>query len=130
MPAAALLSITGVVSASPVTATLNAPSLNDNLNLGMSKSYPIETAGRPPVAGTDMAPFVLPLQGMTKARFLALRVMSGSLKVKVSTPNGGADQVLPASDLFVIHNPNSGDELTAIKLIGTADIEYILAGEP
>lgn len=41
----------------------------------------------------------------------------------------GTDQALKVSDLFLWHSPNPGDELTAIKLVGTGDCEYFLAGD-
>jgi hypothetical protein len=122
---------TGSVSATPTAGSgfSGVPSLQDILNTSFSATYQVRKGAAPSVVGaTDLLPFVLPFETITKARMFALRVASGSLKMLL-TSAAGADQLLRVSSLFMWHAPNPGDELTAIKLVGTADIEYILCGD-
>lgn len=111
---------------SPITSwSAAAPSLQPTLDLGLKRTYPEHQEGHLSLeAATDYA---LPLGTVAAVRFLALRVISGTLQVKV-TSAVGTDQSFRLSDLLVLSTPATGDELTAIKLTGTADVEYIAAG--
>lgn len=118
----------GSVSGQPAIVP-NGPSLADNLNTSFSATYAASKSSRLAVVGaTDIAPLVLSLDSITKVRFFALRVLNGpSIKVKL-TSAAGADQA-QSGVFFLWHSPNSGDEITAIKLVGTADIELMIAGD-
>jgi len=129
MAQAAKVDVVGACTVSPaniITSTTQAaPSLTPVLNLGSSRSYPNHREGSTPlVNATD---FLL-AAGITAVRFLALRVIGGgSLLVKL-TSAAGTDQAFRVSDLLIIGAPNTGDEITAIKLTGSGDVEYIVAG--
>lgn len=87
------------------------------------------------VAALDIATpspgwLVLPLEGIGKVRLLAIRSLDGaSVKLRATSVNGGADQVLPISGLVVQVQPGVGDEYTALSLQGAGRVEYLLAGE-
>lgn len=83
------------------------------------------------VASPGPAWQALPLEGVAKVRLLAVRSLDGaSLLLRVTSTNGGADQVLPVSGLAILQQPGVGDEFTAVALQGTGRVEYLLAGEP
>ncbi len=77
---------------------------------------------------TDQDPFVIPFEGIDKVRLLVLRT-SVPVKLLVTTTDGGADQAIPVSDLFVLHNPASGGEMTQLKVVGRANLSYLIAGD-
>jgi hypothetical protein len=123
------LIVTGAVQASPFASLSGGQSLQDFLTFNIRKSYTGRSADVTSVVGaTDLAPYVLPLGTITKVRFLAIHVLSGALKAKLTTPSE-TDQVVRFGDWLVIHAPNPGEELTSIKLVGTADLEHFLSGD-
>jgi hypothetical protein len=124
-----LISHTGSINGSPAQSSQISPSLQEILNTSFSATYGSSKGSRPSIIGaTDLAPFVIPLETIVKVRLMAFRVRGGSLKFKF-TSAAGADQALLISDFFLWHAPNAGDEVTAIKAVGTADLEYILSGD-
>jgi hypothetical protein len=80
------------------------------------------------VGATSGSPFILALETIVKVRMLAFRVRGGSLEIRITSAKG-TDQAFACSDIFVWHAPFAGDELTAIKCIGTADLEYVISGD-
>ena len=80
------------------------------------------------VGATDGSPFVVEFEDITSVRYFLLRVSSGTIKVRL-TSAVAALQEFNVSDKFEIHNPVAGDEFTAIALVGTACVEYMLAGD-
>ena len=119
----------GAVSGQPI-AVPGGPSLADTLNTSFQGTYSASKSSRlSVVAATDIAPYTVTLDSVSKARFLGLRVINGaSIKVLLTSPSG-TDQTIKVSSLLLWHSPNSGDEITAIKLVGTADIEILIAGD-
>ena len=119
----------GSVTGQP-TPVPGGPSLADMLNTSFSGTYSASKATRLSVVGaTDLAPFAVAFDSVTKARFVGMRVINGSsIKVLLTSPSG-TDQAVKVSSMFLWHSPNSGDEITAIKLVGTADIELLIAGD-
>lgn len=81
-----------------------------------------------PIASSDEAPFVPALGAVTAVRAIAIRSVDGASIVVKLTSAKGTDQEIPVSDLLVIQAKNVGDEYTAIKIVGTATVEYLLAG--
>lgn len=82
------------------------------------------------VSATDLAPLALPLEGVSKVRVLAVRSLDGtSLKLRLTSTNGGAAQVVMVSHIVVMHLPGVGDEVTAMSLSGTGRVDYLVAGE-
>lgn len=118
----------GLVNGTPAVVGSIVPSLQDSLNTTFQGTYQASTAKRLTVMGTDQAPVAVALDSVAKARFVGLRVVNGSLKMLLTTPSG-SDQAVRVSGLFLWHSPNAGDEITAIKLVGTADIELLIAGD-
>jgi hypothetical protein len=87
-----------------------------------------KTAAPSIINATSLSPYVIPLETISRIRLFGMRVRGQSIKVLV-TSAAGADQAFNVSDLLLLHCPNQGDELTAIKLVGTADITYVIAGD-
>jgi hypothetical protein len=122
------LAIAGALSATPSLPT-SAESFEDDFDLSLLAQYPNVDGGDASVASTDSVPFVLDPQGVTAIRLLALRSLDGvSLKAKVTTALG-VDQVLPFSDLLVLHAPGAAPPFTAVKIVGTGRVEWLAAGD-
>lgn len=118
----------GALSASPSTGAAAASTLNEVINTTFLATYSARKSGSISVAGaTDAVPFVLALETIVKVRLLVLKV-STSMVAKVTSAKG-ADQAIPNSSLLLLHIPAAGDELTAIKFVGTFDLEYVIAGD-
>lgn len=115
-----------------VSAPASSPSsLLDRLITSFEFTYQVARTGHPTIIGaTDMAPFVIGFEGMTAVRVFGLRVNSGDLKVLVTSASG-TDQALNVGGQGVLlwSSPYSGDQLTAIKMVGTADVDYLIAGD-
>jgi len=119
----------GAVTGQPL-AVPGGPSLSDMMNTSFSNTYSASQASRlSVVAATDSVPFVVAFGSVTKVRFLGIRVINGSSIKALLTSPSGTDQALKTSSMLLWHSPNSGDEITAIKLVGTADIELLIAGD-
>ena len=120
----------GAVTRQPVSSFPGGPSLSDMLNTSFQGTYGATKASPLSIVGaTDLLPFIVSLDSIVKARFLGIRVLNGpSIKVLLTSPSG-TDQAIKVSSLLLWHSPNSGDEITAIKLVGTADIEILIAGD-
>lgn len=123
--------VDGALRAGPVVPQPGGPSLQDVASLAVRASYGSTKTARPSIINaTLLAPYVVPLDTITKVRLLFVRVVTGnSIKLLLTTPNGGADQVVPVSDQILIHVPNPGDEITAVKVVGSADLNVFLAGD-
>lgn len=78
------------------------------------------------------APLVLPLENITNVRVGAFQAIGGSCTLML-TSAAGSNQAIPLSDsgIFIFHNPNVGDEFTAIKIIGAGPltVSYFIAGD-
>lgn len=87
---------------------------------------------RPSVVGaTDGAPFLFAFETITRVRAFAVKARGGGGKLKLTSALGTL-QILPlGSDAMLLwFDPTPGDELTAIAFVGTADLEYVIAGDP
>ncbi|TAK93712.1 hypothetical protein EPO05_06985 [Patescibacteria group bacterium] len=120
------------MAANPLTtSTATFPSISDGLNLAVSQTRNEgkatgQTINSPSPAFQDM----LAGNPMSAVRFLAIRVSGGTLILRVSSPiAGGANQLIPISDLFLISNPLVGSEFTAVGLQGSGSIEMVIAGD-
>lgn len=67
--------------------------------------------------------------GISVARFVLLRACAGALQVRMTT-TAGSDQVFDLTDLHVLANPIAGYGVTALAVRGTADLEYLITGDP
>lgn len=120
---------TGSLNGSPAVGGQNVPSLNEIINTTFSGTYGASKSARLSIVGaTDISPYTLSLDTMTKARCLVVATRSQTVKVLL-TSAVGTDQKLDISGLFLWHSPNAGDEITAIKFVGTADLEVFVAGD-
>jgi hypothetical protein len=100
------------------------------LNTSFQGTYSASKSSRLSVVGaTDLSPYVFPMDSVAKARAIGMRVINGaSIKALLTSPVG-TDQAISTGSLLLWHSPNPGDEITAIKLVGTADIEILIAGD-
>lgn len=121
------VTVSGAVVAGPANASPTAPSLQDMLNVSTSRTYGYKS-GQSTTINAPSTPFAVNLGAITKVRFLALRTIGASMQVLLTSALG-TDQAFKVSDLMVWSAPNEGDQITAIKLIGVADVEYLLAGD-
>ena len=130
MSQAATISHAGAVTGSPTNSPCG-PTLSDTLRTDFQGTYGASKSSRLAINGaTLLVPYTVAMDSVAKARFLGLRVVNGaSIQVLLTTP-AGTDQAINVSSLLLWHSPNSGDEITAIKLVGTADIELMIAGDP
>lgn len=118
--------VVGTVNAGPSNAA-GTTNLSSYVDLGIEKVYPSVASSNATIASSDGSPFVV--AGFTAIRVIAFRSVDGAaFKLKLTSAPGGADQVIPCDDLFVLHVPLAGDEITALKVVGTGRIEYFLAG--
>lgn len=127
MAVPATITHNGALSGSPGSGSVL--SIQEIANTSFTATYGGSKSARISVIGaTDGAPYVVPFETLTKVRALLVRARGSTIKVRV-TSAVGTDQSINVSELFLWHAPNSGDELTAIKFVGTADLEYFLAGD-
>lgn len=103
-------------------------SLVDALQLAVLRSYGASKSARPTINSTDGSPYEIPLDGMTKVRFLAI-VTGVPMKLLLTTP-AGTNQAIPFAGTFVLDTPNVGQEITAAKLVGAGGVQYLVAGDP
>ena len=120
----------GAVTRQPVSSFPGGPSLSDMLNTSFQGTYGATKSSALSIVGATLgSPFLLDMDSVVKARFLGIRVLNGpSIQLLITSPSG-TDQSIKTSSLLLWHSPNSGDEITAIKLVGTADIEILIAGD-
>lgn len=123
------LDVLGAVQVNPAipvtSVTAAAPSFFAGMNLGLRRTFAEHQEGGLKLSAAVDTP--LPFGTVAAAAFLALRVTSGSVLLKITTP-AGTDQTVRVSDLLLLSVPTAGDEITGITITGTAEIEYILAG--
>lgn len=122
---------TGTISGSPPAGSLaGTQSLQEIMNTNFFATFASAKSARPSIVGATFAgtPFVFQFETIVKVRMLALRVLSGSLKLRVTSP-AGAQQIIPVSGFIMLYNPAAGAEFTVIDAEGTADIEYVLGGD-
>lgn len=128
MAQSAQVKVTGVATASPATSSNYSCTLQALLPLDVCAVYQASKGMELSIDAIDAAPFTLPFEGITKGRFLGIRLRAGnSMKVLITTALGVAP--LPLSDLIMWHAPNAGDEATAIQIVGTGDVAYLFAGD-
>jgi hypothetical protein len=104
-------------------------SLLDVADTSFQGTYQASKTARIGVVGaTDLLPFVLSLDGIVKVRAISVKAQAGATIKIVLTSAAGTDQAFSAT-AFLLHSPNSGSEFTAIKFVGTADLEILIAGD-
>lgn len=103
--------------------------LSSVLSLAFAAIYAQVDSGSFSFLGTNLAPYVMNPGGVTKVRLLAVRAIDGQTLQALLTSSLGTDQVVPFSGLLLVHCPAAGTELTAVKLLGSGRIEYLVAGD-
>jgi len=123
----ALVSLQGVLSLSPAAGCgLTAQEVRQ---LAVCAAYSGAFTFRGSVNAPIGSPYAVPLQGLTAVRFLWFRAQWAPMLLLLTSVNGGAVQKMPVSDQIFVHNPNGGDEFTAIGIVGNGDYELVLAGD-
>ncbi len=125
------IELQGVLTGGPAAASFFSSTLLELLPLNFCDVYASEKHGVITVNSTDLAPFVLPFEGITKARVIAVRILAG-LSLKLLMTTGLGVNAVPVSDLFFLRVRNPGDEVTAISIVTAAqpvDIAYLIAGD-
>lgn len=126
----AIVQVTGAVTVSPVSCGPGSPSLQETMQIFVYAAYSGSKSGRPTVSAPLDDPYVVPFEGITNVRFLSIEsVGQVPMKLLLTSPNGGVDQVIPFSNRVLIHSPADGDEMTAIKIVGNGGVSYVLAGD-
>jgi hypothetical protein len=125
----ALVNHVGSLSGSPAQTGTTVPSLQELINTSFQGTFGGSKSARLTISGaTDLSPFVLSLDTITKVRLIVVRTQNQSLRVKITSAYG-ATQVIPLSNALIWFAPNAGDEVTAIEFVGTADVEVVIAGD-
>lgn len=125
------ITLSGSVQSQPATGSTTFPTDTRTLTLNATRTYTRHFGGILAVTGTDGVPQVLPLGGIAAVRFLALRVTGGEVRLRITTPDG-ATQVIPVVGQFILDNPSTGSEITAVTLAADStgrDVEYMAAGD-
>jgi hypothetical protein len=119
----------GVLSGSPAASSTGL-TLQDIFNTNFSLTLGVSKSARPSIVGaTDVSPYVIPLETITKVRCIAIRSPDRSSFVVKLTSSKGSLQAIPCSGVFLWQGTNSGDEVTVIQIVGTVDLEYFIAGD-
>lgn len=124
------LAMSGSIGTDPSSVTDAQTALCQAINLAFQQLYDGAFSAGVPIASTNLDPFEPDLGAIVAVRAIAVRALDGqSLVVKLTSAVGGTDQALPVSDLLVVRAQNPGDQYTAIKIVGTGRIEYLIAGD-
>lgn len=121
------LSMSGAIGSDPCT-PFDSASLIKSIDLAFRATYDAVFGTGLPIAGTDLDPFTPDLGAVTAVRAIAIRAVDGQSLVVLLTSQKGTNQAFPVSDLLLLRAQNPGDEYTAVKVVGTGAIEYIIAG--
>lgn len=117
--------LSGSIQADPASPLDQTSPLSASLELAFKQNYAAAFGANMPISGT----FIPALGTITKVRAIAVRAIDGQSLVVKLTSVAGTDQALPVSGLLVLQAQNAGDEYTAIKVVGSGRIEYLLAGD-
>lgn len=102
--------------------------LDDALDLGFQVRYPASDFGSPSLQATMGSPFEVAVGVMEKISLFAVKVHSGGPIFVLITTAAGVDQIIPVSESLILFNPTPGSEIVSVKLVGTAEVEYTVAG--
>lgn len=114
----------GSISAAPARPE-GVGELSAVLSLAFQEVYDQVDAGAFTIAGT----VAINPGNVTRMRVVVVRVLDGqSIQVRLSS-SLGSNQAFPVSGMLLVHCPNVGDEFTALSVLGTGRIEYLVAGD-
>jgi hypothetical protein len=121
--------MSGLVAADP-SSPVDTSAFSPTISLDFEQKYQAVWGGGQPIDNDDGDPFIIPLGAVNRVRAIAIRAVDGqSLKVKLSSPVGGADQTIPVSDVLIVRAQNTGDHFTAVKIVGEGRVEYLVGGD-
>lgn len=126
-----LINVQGSVTLGPVLPCGTAfPSVQSTIDLALQQTRQLGRTESMTI-NVNSPSFASLVAGLTFSaiRFVALRVQSGILTLRVTTP-AGAQQLFTVSELIVLSNPQAGSEITALDAQGVANVELIIAGDP
>ncbi len=83
-------------------------------------------AGSLSIAGTTDVPFLI--SGLTNIRHIVLKAAGGASMVANLTSASGSVQKVPFGAAFVLRAPND-NPITALSIVGTGVLEYLVAGD-
>lgn len=121
------LAMSGAVGSDPAKITDSA-ALMQSIDLAFNATFDNVIGGAQTINASSGSPFVPALGAMLAVRAIAVRAVDGQSLVVKLTSAAGTDQAIPVSDLVLVRAKNTGDQFTAIKIIGAGRIEYLLAG--
>lgn len=119
-----LAKITGLVQLFPPNPTGTA-GLSGSMALDGCRTYAKESSGSGMVTAPS-TPFPIGV-GIAAIKLAAVRSLDGASFVAVVTSAAGTSQQVPFSDTFFASTPSS--PITALALLGTGHVEYVLAGD-
>ncbi len=122
------LNLGGVLAVQAASSSPTTWGMSDAFALEFQATYAQAKGSAPFIQSTDVAPFVVPFEGISRAHAYLILVNGPSMVVKITTAEG-ADQEIPVSGMFLWHSPNNSDAITAIKIVGTGSVQYFLAGD-
>jgi len=103
--------------------------LQPSIDFDSEATYDAAWGASLPINGTDISPFVVNLGAVSAARAIAIRAVDNQSLVVRITSALGADQAIPVSDLFILKlDDASTTPITAIRIVGTGRIEYMVGG--
>lgn len=121
--------VIGAITAQPSTASIYSCTLQAALPLNACiNCQSVKSNDLSGIASTDIAPFPIPFESITKARVFAMRLVGGATMKLVMTFSSGVFSI-PVSDLFSWVSPNPGDECLSIVLVGSGDVSYLIGGD-
>jgi len=123
------LAMQGSVTRGPVLPTSTPATIGgDEIPIDLSAVYAEHR--REPRTINSPSTFVDLIAGMTisAVRFVIIRTTGGVATLRLTTP-AGEDQLLSISDLFILSNPVSGSEVSALAIKGSVNIEVLISGD-
>ena len=124
MSTARTFSLTGALLAE---STHGGRARSTTMMLDSSAQYPQSFDGVQDVSGTVGTPYDLELGGITSVYLFALRVLSNGPLTLLLDSAAGTAQEIPVSEEILLSN-KGGVPFTRIQIVGTADIEFMIAG--
>lgn len=117
------LTMAGTIGSDPTKVT-DASALIQAIDLAFQAVYDSVQGGALSISGT----FIPSLGSIAKVRAIAIRAVDGQSLVVKLTSAAGTDQAIPVSDLLLLRAQNVGDEITAVKIVGSGRLEFLIAG--
>ena len=123
------ITITGSVTSNPPSACSTFPSFAKSLPFNEVKNLEKSLCKFEQISvASPSFQDLLAGSSISQVKLFAMKVSGGSLLLRVSSTDGGADQLIPVSGLVIWTADQTGQELTAMAVQGTASLEFFVAG--